>query len=287
MVAFKELAGSPVETYEPEGLKVERRLLCAYEDRYAVVAALLGSGEEFGGRAPAGYADANGVLAMRVRLEPFQKRPDDQGAFEDLAEDVNRYRGQLVEVVVIYEVLAPGSHCELPSVAAGTLLSYRMDFGGEYVTLPGQSLHWQSDSSLPVTPDAVPTVRVPITEHHVIWHRVLSPPWEAIRACVGCVNAGDFLGAAAETLLCDGAKADRQFAGLDESGQPQFGWRMTYIFREKAVKILGDDAAVYGWNHSYRALPPASGAWDRLVDADGNALYGVADFHTLFQFAME
>ena len=26
-VAFKELAGSPVETYEPEGLKVERRLL--------------------------------------------------------------------------------------------------------------------------------------------------------------------------------------------------------------------------------------------------------------------
>lgn len=287
-VAFKELAGSPVETYEPEGLKVERRLLCAYEDRYAVVAALLGNGDEFGGRAAAGYPDAGGVFAMRVRLEPFQKRPDNLGAFDDVAGDVNRYSGQLVEVVVIYEVMGPGSHCNLPSVAAGTVLSYRMDFGGEYVAVPGQSLQWQSDAALPVPAEAVPTIRVPIIEHHVTWHRVLSPPWAAIRACAGAVNGQDFLGAAAETLLFDGAKVDQQFAGLDDSQQPQFGWRLTYVFREKTVKVLDDAMATsYGWNHSYRSLPPPASAWDKLLDAGGNTLYGTADFNTLFQFAAE
>ena len=40
-ILFKELAGSPTETYAPDGFQAERRLLCAYEDRYAVVAALL------------------------------------------------------------------------------------------------------------------------------------------------------------------------------------------------------------------------------------------------------
>ena len=190
--------------------------------------------------------------------------------------------------MVIYEVMGPGSNCNLPSVTAGTVLSYRMDFGGEYVAIPSQSLSWQSDATLPVPAEAVPTVRVPITEHHVIWHRVLNPPWAAIRACVGAVNADVFLGAAAETLLFDGAKVDQQFAGLDDNDQPQFGWRLTYVFREKTIKVLDDpSAASYGWNHSYRSLPPPSAAWDRLLDANGDTLYGTADFSTLFQFAAE
>ena len=50
---FKELAGSPTETYAWDGMTVQRRLLCAYEDRLKAVGVLLGRGDTFGGQPPA------------------------------------------------------------------------------------------------------------------------------------------------------------------------------------------------------------------------------------------
>jgi hypothetical protein len=281
-VVFKELAGSPVESYDAHGMKAQRRLLCAYEDRQAVLATLAGA-SQLGGAAQAGYPGQPSVLAASVRIEPFEKNPDDQGTFDDVTSDLNSYSGQFVEVVVDY-ALAGGGHPSLPRAEDGTLLTYHMDFGGEYVALPGHALLWQSDGTLPVTPDAVPTLRVPIVEHCVTWQRVASPPWSAIRACVGAVNASEFLSAAAETVLLDGARASRQFIGLDDLGQPQFGWRLTYVFREKTLKILDDDQGdlAYGWNHSYRADADNQIHWDRLVDDAGNALYRAVDFSPLF-----
>jgi hypothetical protein len=285
-VLFKELAGSPTETYGPDGLTAQRHLLCAYEDRRAVAAALLGSGSQVGGRSQAGYPGGPGVFAMRVRIEPFEKRPDDQGAFTDLTVDLNNYSNQFAEIVVDYELLDYAGHNKLPHVPTGTILSYRMDFAGEYITLPGQSLQWQSDPTIPVPPDALPTLRIPIVEHHLTWHRVLDPPWDAIRQCAGAVNNADFMGAAAETALFDGARADREFTGLDDSLGPQFGWRVTYVFREKSIKVLDEAGSpqTYGWNHCYRDTLPDPG-WDKLVDQSGNSLYQTADFTTLFDFA--
>jgi hypothetical protein len=286
MPLFKELAGSPVETYDPEGMTAQRRLLCAYEDRHAVLVALLGDGYEFGGHAQSPYPGRSGVLAMRVRVEPFEKRPDDQGQFDDLTADLNRYSGQFVEVAVDYELVAAESGDPLPpKPPPGTTMTYAMDFGGEYLALPSHALRWQSDATTPVPPGAVPTLRIPISEHHVTWHRVVNPPWEAIRASLGAVNAGEFLGTAPETLLFDGAKADRVFAGLDELRQPQYAWRILYVFREKTIKAMrGLEAeAVYGWNHAYRAVPPESG-WDKPVDEAGNTLYRAVDFAPLFAF---
>ncbi|MGD0897982.1 MAG: hypothetical protein ABR915_09095 [Thermoguttaceae bacterium] len=282
-LVFKELAGSPVETYDSHGMKAQRRLLCAYEDRRAVVTALMG-GTPLGGPSQAAYPDQPNVLAMRVRIEPFEKNPDDQGLFDDLTADLNSYSGQFVEVAVDYELLGGGSS-RLPKVQSGTFLTYRMDFGGEYIVLPGHTLQWQSDATLPVTPDAVPTLRIPITEHHVTWHRVANPPWDAIRDCTGAVNAAAFLGAAAETVLLDGAKAYRQFTGLDNLQQPQFGWRITYVFREKIIKALDDaqNQLSYGWNHSYRPDANNQTHWDRLVDDAGNSLYRAVDFTPLFE----
>jgi hypothetical protein len=288
-VVFKELAGSPVETYEPEGLKAERRLLCAYEDRHAVVAALLGS-DQLGGPSRAFYPGYPGVVAVRVRVEPFERKPDQRGQFDDLTADLNSYSGQFVEVRIQYELFGiDGGHSRLPKTRQGTFLTYRMDFGGEYLVQPEHTLHWQSDATIPVSPGAAPTLRIPITEHHVTWHRVANPPWDAMRECIGAVNAGPFLGAAAETVLFDGAKADRQFTGLDDLLQPQFGWRITYVFREKTIKTLDGDACptLYGWNHSYRSQPAGGSHWDKLLDDDGNTLYRPMDFASLFEFAAE
>lgn len=286
-ILFKELAGSPTETYDPQGMKAQRHLLCAYEDRYTVLGELLGNGAIFGGQPQAPYPGVAGAVAMQVELAPFEKKPDDQGAFDDVTADLNNYSNQFAEVIVTYELLDSGGNSKLPKAPGGVILSYRMDFGGEYVALPGQSLQWQSDPTLPVPADALPTLRIPIVEHHLTWRRVLNPPWDAIRACAGAVNDADFMGAAAETVLFDGARTDREFTGMGDFLQPQFGWRVTYVFREKAIKVLGgaDATQTYGWNHCYRNVPLGASAWDKLVDNDGNSLYGAVDFTTLFNFA--
>jgi len=282
-VVFKELGGSPLEIFEPQNLRAQRRLLVAWEERHALVRQLLGEGYEFGGMRPAGYPGRPFVVVAEIKVEPFPPHPDHQGSFDDVAGQLNSYSGKYALVTVDYELIDQRrSRKDLPKVEDDTFLTYRMDFGAEYEDLSGQVMYWASDASLPVPPDAVPALRVPITEHHVTWHRVINPPWQAIRECVGTVNAAPFLGAAPETVLLDGVTADKQFVGLDELSQPQFGWRICYVFREKAIKSGGD---IYGWNHRFRSLPPDNPGWDRLVDQAGNQLYRTSDFNALFQFA--
>jgi hypothetical protein len=219
-----------------------------------------------------------------VRRGACEKRPDDQGACADLCADLNSYSGQWVEVTVDYELVGAG-RSDMPPVSAPTFLTYRMDFGGEYVLLPDYTLSWASDATAPVTPDAVPTLRIPIVEHHLTWHRVASPPWDAIRASVGAVNAATFLSAAAEAVLLDGAQAEPEFIGLDGDNQPCLGWRITYVFREKIFKVLDDDQSEIslGWNDTYRPDADNLSHWDSLVDDAGNSLYRSVDFSQLFE----
>ncbi len=282
-VVFKELGGSPLEVFEPQAMRAQRRLLVAWEDRHALVARLLGEGYEFGGRGQAAYPGRPFIAVARIEVEPFPPSPDDQGTFDDVTSQLNSYSGKFALVTVDYELVDESrSRKDLPKVEDDTFLTYRMDFGAEYEDISGHVMYWASDGSIPVPPDAVPTIRVPITEHHITWHRVVNPPWQAMRECVGTVNAAAFLGAAAETVLLDGVTADKQFVGIDELSQPQFGWKIAYVFREKAVKAGGN---IYGWNHRFRSLPPGGAGWDKLVDQAGNPLYRTSDLSALFRFA--
>lgn len=281
-VPFKELPGSPVETFGAEGLRAQRRVLVAWEDRHRMVLELLGDGQQFGGLPSAGYPACSAAIAAEVRLEPWPPAPDDQGPFADITVQLNSYSGKFAQIVVDYELLDT-SHArrDLPQAQQGTLLSYRMDFGGEYLTLAGETLRWESDPTIPVPAAAVPTIRVPVSEHHLTWHRAVNPPWEAMRSCAGTVNQSAFLGAPAETVLFEGATADKRFLGIDGLRLPAFGWQITYVFRERTIKAGG---STFGWNHRYRPLPQDFPGWDRLVDQRGQPLYRTSDFTPLFQF---
>lgn len=292
-IAYKELGGSPKESIGPEGMRAHRELLCCWKDRYSLAQEALGDGWEFGTTGKASYPTSDSVVAMRVNMEPFVPCPDSQTEFDDLEEFLNTYEtgGKLCRVTIDYELLNPSDRDGLPDKEDETFLTYRQDFGGEYITIPGHSLFWEAPPNPaeppPVTPEACPTIRVPIIEHHISWHRVVNPPWTAIRELIGTVNDATFCGEPAQTVLFDGCTASKEFIRMDQLLEPQFAWRMDYVFRVKTIKAwrIANGEPVAGWNHCYRSLPVISSAWDRLVDAFGNYSYALGDFSRLFLFA--
>jgi len=282
-VSFREFAGSPVETCGPEGMEAQRVLLCAWNDRHALVEQLLGDGYEFGGGSRAQYPGRPDVVAMRTRCEPFTDDLVPQ-VLDKLTEGLNRYHG-FAKVTVDYELLVASQRSDAAAVQDGTFLAYKQSCDYEQLTMPEDSLAWQDKPGTEVPAEAVPQIRVPIVEHHFTWHRVVNPPWQAVRNCIGTVNAAAFLGAGAGTVLFDGAAARPEFLRMDNLARAELAWRIEYLFREKAVKT--GDGDIVGWNHAYRPLPADDPGWDLLADAAGNRLYRSADFQQLFQFASE
>lgn len=276
-VPFKELAGSPREQYGDGGFAAQREFLIAWEDRDAFAAEVLGVAAEEGGSPPVAYPGKPAVLAVSVRYEPFDPDSPDAKELTDLGSDLNSYSQGFARARVEYRTVA----VELaggPNVPAGTYLTYRMRFSAEYLPLVARAWQWQDDGAIPVPDDLNLSMTVPITEHHVTWHQVVNPPWQAIRQLQGTVNAATFFGAAPGTLLLEGADADKQFRTGFDAQNPQLFWRIHYVFRERAIKFGGQ---VFGWNHQFRERPAG---WVELVE-NGRRLYEQADFAPLFQFA--
>jgi len=168
-------------------------------------------------------------------------------------------------------------------VIEGTFLTYCQDRDFEIVPMADDSLVWQDEPTIGIPEEAIPQVRVPIVEHHLTWHRVVRPPWDAIRQCVGTVNGAEFLGAAAGTVLFDGCTTEPEFLRIGELAQAELASRIEYVFREKAIKT--GDGEIVGYNHAYRPLPANDPGWDELADPAGNRPYRESDFSALFQFA--
>lgn len=250
-VRFKELAGSPVENYGPKGMTAQRRILCAWEDRLAMVSELLGTGYTFGAVGGAGYPGRQSVVAAQVKVEPFEARPDEQGGFSQISTQLNSYGGQFAQLTIDYELLASAVEVAgLPGPFAGTTVSYRVSTAVEQVP----------------TEQAAATVSVPVIAHHLICQPVAQPPWEAIRASMGAINSASFLGAAAGNMLFASVSSDRIFTGVEDQ-QPQYAWRIHYVFKEWVIPAGPGGAS--GWNSYYPI---------------GGALHHSADFSLLFQF---
>ncbi len=314
-VPFQELDGSPEEFFGEGGFRAQRQILVPYDQRYVMVNRLLGDNTLLGsgGIGAATYPDSAGgtvpeVVVKNTTVRPWPVAADgDQAPFTDITTEMIKYTDaadphrRYAKITVNYEVAdwaglpAPVPHED------GTFVTYRQDFGVEYMDLPNRHLKWLSgtvDSEgnvVAVPPDAVSVLRIPVTEHHLSWHRVLNPPWRLIKELRGKINSDDWPttvdlgGWAAETLLFEGAETETNMVGFDGNGAPLFTHSMHYLFRERTIemkKVQGVWEAK-GWNDTYRTLPADSPGWDRLVDKDtGKNLYEDSDaFSSLFAFA--
>jgi len=277
-VPFQEIGGSPVEQYGLEGFTARRQFLLAWEDRDAFAAEVLGRAVAHGSSTWAHYPGKASVFAVRVRYEPFDPNGPDAKPIAGLTEGLNSYNGSFAKAIVDYRTVNAQDRPDGPSNEIGTHLTYRMLFAAEDQPILPTGWRWIDDPAGSLPADLVLNKRIPVTEHHLTWHQVIQPPWDVIQALQGKVNEAEFLGAAAGTLLFEGAEANKLFRAGFESGPSEFCWQIRYVFLERAIKHGG---AVYGWNHVYRGSPPG---WVEVTNGS-DRLYDAADFSPLFRSA--
>lgn len=275
-VAFKELSGSPVEHYTRDGFTARREFLVAWEDRDAFAAEVLGQARQHGGSTGVHYPGKTSVFAVRLRYVPLDPESLSTSQLDELTEGLNRYSQSFAKATVDYGTLSARDREDAPEPEPGTHVTYRMKHGLEHQALLPQGWHW-ADQPASVLADDYPLAKaIPFTEHHVTWHQVVRPPWQAIRQLQGKLNLGEFLGCPEATLLLEGAEANKLYRSGFESASPEFCWQIRYLFRERAVKYGGE---VCGWNHFYRGDPPG---WVELTNGS-QKMYELGDFSVLFQ----
>ena len=277
-IAFQELEGSPTIAVSLERTRAVRVFRVSWDDWPAFARMLVGNYEidgcTFTFVPPIAFPGLPGVVATEIDVAPLDAENADGGDISSIASGTNRYPDAGAKVTVTYETLPEHGEADLPGVPEGTYLSLQADLGGEQVSTPGRLWRWDEEDGESLAPDRRPAIYVPTGAQRVAWHRVAIPPWDAIRAARGKVNGSNFLGAGAETLLFDGARATRQFQFLEGSY-----WRVEYHFLERTVPLEG--GGVGGWNHHYSE---SGGEWKRIVDEAGNTPYRSDDFAALFAF---
>jgi hypothetical protein len=272
---FKELAGSPAEQHTSDGFLATRKFLIAWEDRDAFAVEVMGAASVNGGSTSVHYPGKPSVFAVRLSFEPFDPGAPDVQTLGDLTVGLNSYSGSFAKATVDYRTIVGQDRDDGPSNECGTYLSYRMVFRSDSVSMTTQGWEWDDEPAAALPAGLNLSKAVPVTEHHLTWHQVVNPPWSVIHATQGKVNASEFLGCPAETLLFEGAEAGKLFRAGVDNHPADFAWQIDYIFRERSIKHGGN---VYGWNHTYRPDPTG---WARLTNGT-DYLYAAADFNSLF-----
>ena len=289
-VPFEEIGASPNGRGSRKGdLSFHREFKVAWDDAATFVAELL-----FGGTLgmPKQFPGWPGMRVKEVTQDPYIELPTNNSAFTDVEVDLVTH--EFARIKVDYGPLEPpNANDNLPD---GTYAEYEQNQSGEFLQLEGSTMRWATDKT-PI-PKVHDSVRIPITEHSVSWHRVDVPPWDAISELKGRVNASAFRipatgqWVAPETLLFMSAKCKKTFNLL--TADPT--WSLAYSFAERRIpaftnaagniytsSINATAATVIGWNHAYRQ---STGTWQRRENSIGQAEYQGGDFTDLFVFGV-
>lgn len=277
-VPFHELGGSPTEQYGLDGFRAQRQFLIAWADRDAFAVEVLGIVAADGRRTWANYPGKSSTFAISLRYEPLDPDGLEPQTLVDLSNGLNRYGHTLAKATVNYETVSLRDRDDGPENEIGTHLTYRMSCDVVQQPLTPQGWSWV-DLPLLAVPDNLALVKtIAITDHELVWHQVLYPPWDTIRQLQGKINSTTFLSCPAGTMLFVGAKANKLFHSGYDAGESDFCWEIAYLFREKAIKHQGQ---TFGWLHAYRGDPAG---WAELTSG-ASRLYDSADFLPLFQSA--
>lgn len=268
-VSYKEMNGSPKEYLYPGQAEVERRLLCAWEERITLCRQLLGYWS-VGSYFPPDLYVAQGnealynVYAYECNVEPIPTPPDTAGLGYKKAIVTVRYRVQdyyMVgeDTVFITESIEPAA---------------------EFLTLTRKGLYFGTGgSAVPLDEDAEPPAMI---IRMFDWVYTLRGVWglgAAYYDLPGKVNNAIVYSRAlsrifpAETLLCGNPSAHREITRYGD-----FTWTITYRFTYRNHGTLADPK---GWNFWPRTdNADVDGIdFERITDGTDNVpIYTLADF---------
>jgi len=286
-VQFKELAGSPTETYDSNGMRAQRRIMCKWTDRKALIEQVLGDGYSFGGVGQIHYPDEKSVVVVSAACKPFASDVTPQ-ELRSLEDDLQAYDTYVI-VTLNYKTVDPVTLPDVENIdgETGTFLSYRTHGGVEYELIHGRGEKWEADSPGGTPEKIVENVwfgyRISVAEHVITWHRVLQPPLTTIRSLRGRVNAAEWLGIPTHCLLFDTYSLEREYILPWDFQRSRAAWQLSYVFRERIVPLPG--GGIGGWQHRYRTEPAEKAGWTSVEDVNGNPLYPTTDaFGTLFTY---
>ena len=276
MLTFQELGGSPHEKYTLDGFSATRWFVIPWEQRADFVQAVFGNSAQPLVERRLVYPGRTDVFAYTLDFEPLESDMIGVRMLANLKTDLGDYDGSFAKATVRYSTTDGKDRNDLQVGEDGTSLTYRMIIDSEESLLPTGGWVW-TDTNTAIPAGTEILKKIPITEHVLTWGQVIDPPWTAINACQGKINAATFLGCPAGTLLFRGAEANKLYQrGAGIVGDPiPFAWVIKYTFRERSVKMNGQ---VYGWNHFYRE---SSGNWIPIQHVS-SSLYDSGDFDSLF-----
>jgi hypothetical protein len=285
-VSFEELEGSPRIVIGEDGTEAARLFRVAWNDWPAFARELVGSYQlvagQFHFQKPLEFPGMPNLVVADLAIEPLLPSTLDGSQVTSLRSGTNRYTSGGALVRATYRTQFDVSNQPIalvPSVPAGTYLTYKADLAGEFISTPARIWRWNNppqDTLVP--PDMSPGIFVPHGRFELIWHRVASPPWSKIRDLRGKVNDAAFVGAPAGTVLFAGARALRQFHFSPEGGF----WRLHYVFEECTKELASGGKA--GWNFFYKETAVGGEHWVEIRDEDGNRPYKSGNLAALFQF---
>ncbi|MCG8586905.1 MAG: hypothetical protein MI757_19550 [Pirellulales bacterium] len=280
-IDFEELEGSPTIRISESGTLATRVFRVAWDDWIDFARSLVGEyaivGCTFQFLPPIAFPDMPNLVVSDIDVEPFDPGNPEGSEVSTLSSGTNRYPDAGAKVTVRYQNLFDSDNtprADLPGVPEGTYLTYEADLSAETISTPGRAWQWDDGSDEPLPPDVRPRIMVPTGAFRLVWHRVMLPPWDAIRSLRGHVNATNFVGATPETVMFCGARIRREFQFLTTGGY----WRVEYQFNERTVPLA---SGVGGWNH---ALQDENGGWVKVKDRAGDPPHPTGDLALLFLF---
>jgi hypothetical protein len=241
-----------------------RTMLCAWEDRVAIINQIRGGGE---------------IIGSVYIYTPSQVYPDaislpfDSIHVEGIAGEEGLSVGPNGMVAYKYARLriTYKSLDYFDGVTTGTM---SLDFATQIVGLPKSSPTFQFPDGTPLSPQDSPPLRVGIVTIVQTRKNLANLPTAQVQGLAGCVNSAAFLDGNPGTVLFDGAHADRR---LTTTGAEN--WDMTYKFLYLPT----------GWNNILQASSknPSSTTVGTLQQvtriSDGQTLYKQADLSPLLQ----
>lgn len=266
-VRCEELVDGYGEELDDQGPRGSKYYLCEWQDRYTLANGLLGLVSVSGGSTisftvPYPHPESPNMFVGSVRIKGVGRPGQGSRNLE------------FPKAVVMVDFGRPkynfsstqdpsGTHSIDPSTAL-VYATQEIDEGGEFVTLPGSALVF--DSGVKIQEDG--SLFVPHDEIVITFHKFPYFPFST-SSLKGKTNASLFLGCPAESLLYHGQKISSSFLS---DGTQTHEVRRHWSYREVA-----------GWNK--RLLPDGSGWGYFKYASSGARVFPTADYTPLLPTA--